>query len=327
MTEQRNDLWARGVAAHEAGDLEQARRLLEGALSLEDANGRLWLALASVLQGAHEHLPCIAAAERAMEIEPGCAWLAHTVAGQCWRDLGELSEAERCFRASLGERPDPGTAVFLSMTLDRQGRHAESRDCLLEAISLDPCYEEAHYNLACGYKLEGKRDAAEPHLRRAIELDPSYVRAHAELGCLLGQQGDLVGSEKHLRTSIALDARYPWARIYLAQLLWQLDRLDEARAEYETALALWPDNAISHWVLADFLACTSQEREEAERLFARSVELDPGSSAAHHAYGKALLRWRKHRRARDALRRAARLGDTRASRLLESLCLPAPPEQ
>ncbi|MCP5044073.1 MAG: tetratricopeptide repeat protein, partial [bacterium] len=74
------------------------------------------------------------------------------------------------------------------------------------ALELDPCYEEAHNNLAA--VISGTDpDAAVKHLRRAIEIDPEYVDAHENLGVILSEQGDSSGAEYHLERAHTLRIR------------------------------------------------------------------------------------------------------------------------
>jgi len=83
--------------------------------------------------------------------------------------------------------PDYLGIAWLSARTSEPNEEAE--ECLRKALKVDPDYEEAHYNLGYIYRLKGKSNLAEKHLRRAIEIDrkihwllqnwASYCRARA----------------------------------------------------------------------------------------------------------------------------------------------------
>ncbi|NIM00144.1 MAG: tetratricopeptide repeat protein, partial [Acidobacteria bacterium] len=53
---------------------------------------------------------------------------------------------------------------------------------------------------------------------------------------------DLAGAQAAFERAVALDGAYIPARIHLAQTLIRLDRVDEARAQFEAALERDPNN-------------------------------------------------------------------------------------
>jgi len=313
------------VADELAGRLEEAERRYERLVAEDDGNGELWLRLAAVREEREDWRGAIEAAERAAAAheEPEARAGVRNLAGMCWLHLNEPKAAERELRRSLAERPDPGTCVFLNTSLVMQGRDEEARQCLEEALRLDPDYEEAHYNLGCNDRRRGDSAAAEKRFRRAIEIDPDYALAHAELGhVLLGR--DPEEALRVLQRAIELDASHVWSRIYLAWLHWSCKRLDEAEHEYQAAIALAPSWGDPHWTYADFLACTRDAREPATTHFERALALDPDDHTAPYHYAKALLRWGvDEERAVALLRAAADAGNDRAAKLLANIDEPA----
>src|SRR5258708_38719221 len=106
------------------------------------------------------------------------------------------------------------TRGILGVAVMSLGRDDEAVDSLEAAISLDPGYEEAYFNLA---QLRKKADRAEAErlLLKALEADPEYVDTHSELGWLLSasQQHPRPRSDYHIRRSMELKPADAWVRI------------------------------------------------------------------------------------------------------------------
>ena len=92
--------------------------------------------------------------------------------------------------------------VFLAS----EGRTAEARKILDEAILANP--GEAHTYINLGNLLDqlGKKEKAEAAYLKAISLDPEHARAYYNLGLLYLEQGKLHEAENELSKSIELDS-------------------------------------------------------------------------------------------------------------------------
>ena len=195
--------------------------------------------------------------------------------------------------------------------------------CLRRAIKLDPEYEEAHYNLGCGYRLRRQYSRAERHLRRAIEIDLAYSLAYAELGwSLLCHRKGVVHTEevaesiRLLKKSIKLDPDYGWSRLYLANALWGRRRIKSADEQYSRDIELWPEDSISYWCYGGFLAYEGNNDSLAEEYLRRAVELDAKDQQANYHLGKHLLGWDRKEEAIKFLRKAANQGHEGARKTL-----------
>lgn len=162
------------------------------------------------------------------------------------------------------------------------GTSAEERLKLLEdaakqlerAIAIDPANADAHALLGAVYGatigVDHSRGAelgpkARRALARAEQLDPHNPRVHLLLGTGAFHRppeygGGAEKAEVHLRRAIELfekePAAKPWpnwgryeAHMYLGQTLAKLQRRDEARREYEAALAIVPESEYVRSVL------------------------------------------------------------------------------
>lgn len=240
---------------------------------------------------------------------------------QSYDELGRWKMAERFYRQALALKQQPEIWVLLSSALGHLGKNDEAEECLRQALKIDPDYEEAHYNLGYIYRQKRKFAPAEKHLKRAIEIDPKYALAYAELGQLLaGQKERKEEAVSLLKKAVAYRADDQWSRAYLANALWSLRKLKAAEGQYRRLLELWPDNPLPSWSYGDFLACESKNTSTAEKYLRKAVKIAPRDRAANYYLGKHLLHWDRKKEARTFLSKAARLGDSRARKLLSDVC-------
>jgi adenylate cyclase len=127
---------------------------------------------------------------------------------------------------------------------------AQARQLFEKALALDPQYAEAYTWLGLTYWLEWRfRWSADPqNLERAFEL---------------AQQ------------ALALDDSLPIAHTLLGQVYAEKQQSDQALAEGERALALDPNNADSYAFQADVLSVALGRPEEALRMVAQAMRLNP----------------------------------------------------
>jgi len=118
--------------------------------------------------------------------------------------------------------------------------------------------------------------------RKALELDPTFAPAHAALAeayMLLGEQGGLPQAE---------------ARALAGEAIRKAVELGPDLAEVHTALGVWRLHYEWDW-------------KGSEQAFARAIELNPGSAAAHRIYGRSLGFFGRFDEARRELQRAREL--------------------
>lgn len=137
-------LYARGVAAAEAGAVDQAVTDLRQVLALKPGDVNAMNALGYTLADARRELPeaekLVAAAHRARPDDPAItdSW------GWVQFRLGHLDEAERSLRKAWDKSKDAEIGAHLAAVLWAQGRHAEARAVLMQAHKLDPHSRSVH---------------------------------------------------------------------------------------------------------------------------------------------------------------------------------------
>jgi len=129
-------------------------------------------------------------------------------------------------------------------------------------------------------------EAAREFLRKAITLDPGYAQAHSllsfatTLGVHMGwepRESALPLASDAAQKALFLDTDDPWAHVALGYVLAWSARAGDAIGEYQKALAINPNFAIAHWLLALALCYLGKGEEalahgeQAERLSPRDL--------------------------------------------------------
>ncbi|MEE8116341.1 MAG: tetratricopeptide repeat protein [Gemmatimonadales bacterium] len=164
------------------------------------------------------------------------------------------------------------------------------------AIERDPDFAEAHIGLADTYALfpyyavPGVTRAeayaqAESAARRAIALDSTLAAAYASLGNILTYGAwDWEGAEREFERAIALDPDYAVTRYWYAELLIILGRTTEAIEQAKYAIAYDPAALMAGHLLASTLWREGRLDEAIVRQRA-ALELEPGFVFGHSLLG------------------------------------------
>ena len=102
--------------------------------------------------------------------------------------------------------------------LNEIGKHKEAELELKKAISLNPEYPNAYYNLAVLYIGQGNFEKAELELKKTIKLKSDFAIAHYNLGLILKDQGRLKEAETHTQKALEVDHQFTDAYLSLSTM-------------------------------------------------------------------------------------------------------------
>ena len=192
-TDEMAHLWMQVLPRGTPAEQEDARRLIQEALSRHDidrspANFEAQYNLAAMLQAR-----------------------------------GEVAEALEHYRAAVRLRPDDAIANnALGGALLAAGDPAGAVTALKTAIAAKPDYFPAHYNLGNALATIGRFPEALEEFRTAVRLNPKDSMAHTNLGAALAETGDLSGAKEHLEEALKLEPQNALAQENLAEVNKQL---------------------------------------------------------------------------------------------------------
>jgi tetratricopeptide (TPR) repeat protein len=261
-----NPLEDKAEEAEESGDIALALKLWKG-LAERERDPVLFCRYGRAALKLERWDEAEDAFAQALRLEPDFA-LAMEGMGNLWAtrtdksDVEALDTAKEWFLRALRQERSARALTFLGATYRALGNYAAARDALIEAIQIDPNYEEALYNLAV---LEEKREAPRSIelLERAIEIDPNYFLAHQELGTVLHRSGDLPGAEYHFRRSLEIEPGDLFSLLYLANVLGVQGKDDEAEQTYRQVMSLHPNDEGAAKFFANFLESIGKDDEAA----------------------------------------------------------------
>ena len=148
--------------------------------------------------------------------------------------------------------PTNDDAVYLlGLVYETQGDVDAAMACWEQALALDPTRADAHRSLGYAHELREELEPAETHFRKAVALAPQEPEYRIRLAHALMLNGDAAGV---LETLAAVSLPLPMAERLRGQACQQLERFEDARRHYETALKLDPDFAEACYGLAQVCA-------------------------------------------------------------------------
>ena len=108
-------------------------------------------------------------------------------------------------------------------------------ELLKKEIAINPGFSMSYYRLGDAYTRQLKWDEAISPLQKSIWLNPYFSGPYIVLGKVYFKKNDLANAESMLRRALAMDTNNYSGHHLLAQVLQQLNRLDEARKEFDLA--------------------------------------------------------------------------------------------
>jgi serine/threonine-protein kinase len=266
------------VSALDSGDLDPARRDIDGALELDPRLALAWAQRGRLCLWKDDADGAIAAATRAIELDAKCspAWLARGRARTRKRELpAAIADLTRAVELAPGSK-DPvwERAMARDRAKDAEGTIADATTVL----ALDPGFVPALTLRSMYLTKKGDEAAAIRDLARAAALEPKNAATRSNLAYLRAHTGDLEGARADLEVVLALepgDAAAWDTRGYVALLKQDYP---ESIASYEKAAELEPRNAET-WSNLGVARAGVRDLEGAIAAYSKAIALEPKNAA------------------------------------------------
>ena len=314
-----------GVAAHNAGNLQEAERayqvILQSQSKHPDANHNLGLIAISMNQ-VEAALPLF---KTALDINPMIEqfWVSYIdalvkanqlkVAKQAIKKAKKKGFDAKKLQALLSQskgRADtkvPSAEQLNSLLKYYQTQRYSDAEKLAMSITQEfPKHQLGWKVLGALYGQSGRNSEAVNANQKAIALSPEDTEAHSNLGNAFKELGRLEDAEVSYRQAIELKSDYAEAHSNLGVTLQELDRLDEAEASYTRAIALKPKYAEAHYNLGVILKKLGR-LDEAEASYTQAIAVKPDYAEAHSNLGVTLQELGKLDEAEASLRQVIAL--------------------
>jgi protein O-mannosyl-transferase len=173
--------------------------------------------------------------------------------------------------------------LLLGSTVAEQVYYADDLRLFYRAVQVSPNSDGAWVNFAIQLAKAGRRDEAYIAYQRAIQANDGNWLAHADLAFLLMESRQLSAAQPELERALAINPRYAAGLQQLAFVRAQEGKNDEALRLNARALEIEPTNAEFHYLRAYILSQlgdTAGERSELEE----TLRLDPNHAGARARY-------------------------------------------
>ena len=155
-----------------------------------------------------------------------------------------------------------------------QGLWREATIQYLNALSLDPRFVDAHYQLAKLAQRVGDNLTASQEFQSTIELSPDNMDAQLQVGKYLLEEGDLQGAEQKADLVLARKPNDPEVHLLLARFDDAVGYIEDSQDEIDKAIRLAPSNPAPYVVVANMRAAVN-DADGAEAAFQQALKLDP----------------------------------------------------
>ncbi len=271
---QRPGILQQGIEAFYAGNVSEARLLLEGYLRLnpEDQAARILLARALATVGESEqafkelenvlekdpenvdalfYLGALTTAlsqteyARLYKMAPDSARV-HQLMGDSFQARRSFREAEQEYEAALADDPNLVEVIVALGDLKRgQGEFDRAAGYYERALAINAGDYRALYGLGVCHRFSQEHSEALKYFRKSLEVAPDYASAHLAIGTSLVQEGEFSKALESLLTAISLEVDMDQAYFQLGRAYQALGDSEKADRAFEKARQLKAQNQLN----------------------------------------------------------------------------------
>lgn len=239
----------RGSSLLEIDKPQEARRLFDEAIALNDKNSVAYSGLGEIYDALDNNDKAIFNYEKSLALNDALTEL-YAPLGILYYQKNETAKADQMLsRALAANSSDAATQYFLGLVRYKQSRYEDARTALTQAIKLDAAMPEAHLSLGETLGKLDLRDEAVVEFREAVRLKPNYVNAWFNLGAANYEQGNYEAAVAAYKEVVKLKNDSGEAHANLADAFRQLKKYGEANGSYTLAANFIKDDAelYSNW--------------------------------------------------------------------------------
>jgi tetratricopeptide (TPR) repeat protein len=166
----------------------------------------------------------------------------------------------------------------------------EMEQAIQQALQVDPKDAETHFLHALWYGFNPSR--SEAMARVALEAYPDLAPAHYVKALADRRSGDLAEARQSLESAVRIDPTFTRARLELAEVLEEAEDYPAAAAAYRELSRARPDDVSLHFRLA-VAARKAGLVDEAIAEYQSALRLDPSLSEAHYNLAVLYVREKK----------------------------------
>jgi tetratricopeptide (TPR) repeat protein len=236
---------------------------------------------------------------QAIKIDPDLS-IAHATMGDIHRRRGDWEQARAAYESACQTNPFAFKVYYnLGVTYQALATATEVAEKIkeylgkavgvyLRAITLRPDDFDSHLNISACYFQLGQVAEAEKYCQLAIQIEPNNAIAYSNLGTIKESQDDLYEAIRAYKASLEQDPNQPDLMIHLGSAYMRQGRFQSALRTFQEAARLVPADSVP-WEKAGACYFYLRDFAKAQSAYARALELNPSSAAAHRGMGVAFV--------------------------------------
>lgn len=240
-------LYMNGVLERTSGDFASARKHLGEAAKLNPNRYSTRFNLGCTLEQLEDNAGAREQLLKAIELDP-TEPESHFELAKVLRKLGETDAAQQqllLYQKQLKDKSDRSISAQKSTQAAEAARAGDKQKAAAlyrEAIAVMPDSAPLLYQLALVLRDLNDTKSERIALDQAITVDPAFALAQFQLGFLDFRDGNTSGAEQHLHLAINASPGYVQAWVALAATLAEESRFPDALQAVDSALKIAPDN-------------------------------------------------------------------------------------
>jgi predicted O-linked N-acetylglucosamine transferase (SPINDLY family) len=276
-----------GFVLREQGRTAEAREVLERAVCVAAEDADSHYLLGSILETTGPKDAGVSHLQKAIDLRPDFE-LARSELITALLKSGRYSEATKLCEESLSILPESADLHFCrSNTYLRLDEKASAIESCKRALALNPAMLAAQQSLSRILLDTEQYEQAEASYRREIELTPEHFGPYHQLGVVLSRTRRHAGAIDQFKRAIALNPRSGASHFSLGESYTELDSESEeclalAQASYQKAVEVEPGVASFHCSLG-FSYWRGAQLDRARASFDRAIELNPDDGRSRWA--------------------------------------------
>jgi len=274
-----------GIVLVEMERYNEAIERLGYSIKQQDKNPEAWHYYAVALYKKGDFEQAYEKAQTAIKMEPAKIEFQINLA-EILVALDKYDQAKDCYE--LAEKTDPDYPDLYSswgVALQKHGQHEEAVNKMEKALGLKPQNERTMYFLALSLIETDGLERAEELLKQVLEKDARYIEAHVKLGHIAYKKGDFNGAIDKYKTALKFPLKKTGANYFIGRAYRTLNRLQEAREYYQSAIE---DDSGHIEAFVDYAIILDElgNKEEAKRKIRRALQLDPNNENVKVFYNR-----------------------------------------
>lgn len=206
----------------------------------------------------------------------------------------DAEDALRRVNALLAKQPDNIQILFgRALVLAQLERLEDATQALAALVKSHPEFQPAWYNLGVLQHKQGDGAAALTAYQRSHALKPDDLPTLLNLGAVCLDAGMLTNGLKHFERACQVNSGSPKAHIGFATALGRIGRGPEGIAHLQTLLQQAP-SLVDAWYQLGNLLVASGRLDQAEKAFARVIELEPANLSGAQELARVYLLQRRY---------------------------------